>query len=105
MMLVGAALLDPEASKTIGIVSIMLGAFASAVLYPLARAYARRIEGAGDTAGLRRQVADLTAEVEELLRDRVRLTELEERLEFTERVLAQAREREQLRLPGGPEQS
>jgi hypothetical protein len=74
-------------------------AAATIVLFPLFRAIARRIEGRG---GMN---AEARAELEEL-RDRVsrleeahpRMTELEERVDFAERLLAQ---REPERLRGG----
>lgn len=75
------------------------------LLYPLAQAWARRIEGAGasrelldriealEQRGLDTGEADLT---------RQRLAELEERLDFAERLLGQARSA-QAALPRGAE--
>lgn len=59
---------------------------------PLGEALARRVGGASATAG-----AD-PAEVAEL---RTRVSELEERLDFTERVLLQERQGGELRPGGG----
>jgi hypothetical protein len=67
----------------------------------LIRAFARRLEGGqpGDMHALADQVEDLRLRVEEGEATRARLVELEERLEFTERMLAQ--QREAPRLHGG----
>ncbi len=47
------------------------------------------------------RLADLEDRVDELQQVAQRVYELEERLEFTERLLTQVRERDQARLPGG----
>jgi Tfp pilus assembly protein PilO len=72
---------------------IVIAALAAAViiLWPIMRAFGRRLEGkgAGDPA-LRADLDQLqmrVAEVDTLL---ARITELEERVDFTERLLAQA---------------
>jgi hypothetical protein len=69
---------------TIGLVKIFRG--------PLGAAIAERVRGGTPAAG----DPALAAEVEQL---RGRLAEVEERLDFAERLLAQAREADQ--LPGG----
>jgi hypothetical protein len=61
------------------------------ILGPIAKAFADRIRGGEAGAD-----AALAAEVDHL---RGRLAEVEERLDFAERLLAQAREADQ--LPGG----
>ena len=77
-----------------------LGFFAAVVLitYPIVRALARRLEGrsAPDPA-LAAEVEELRARVAELEQRQGTLHELEERIDFTERLLAQ--QREQARLP------
>ena len=77
-----------------------LGFFAAVVLitYPLIRALARRLEGrtAPDPAVMA-EMEDLRARVAELEQHQGRVHELEERIDFTERLLAQ--QREQARLP------
>ena len=77
-----------------------LAFFAAVVLitYPLIRALARRIEGrsAPDPA-VAAEVEDLRARVAELEQRQGSLHELEERIDFTERLLAQ--QRAQARLP------
>lgn len=86
--------MDPGA-----IVMIVLAVVAAAtlVLWPLARALARRLEGKGaqDPAMLREleQMQHRLAEVDAL---HTRVAELEERLDFTERLLAQSREPDRL---------
>ena len=73
------------------IISILV---AGAVLWPLMHALGRRLEGGNDE----REAAALRAQLEELrhqvagLADAARLAELEERVDFTERLLAQQSE-------------
>ena len=71
------------------------------VLPPIAKAFARRLEGRSgrqdeETAA---ELADLQARVGEIDSLQTRMAELEERLEFAERLLATRREADQ--LPGG----
>ncbi|HXV85889.1 MAG TPA: hypothetical protein VD793_04275 [Gemmatimonadales bacterium] len=73
------------------------------VLTPLARALARRMErgasvDSGEVEALREELAHWRARVEEMERTVVRLDELEERVDFAERLLVKGREREA--LPG-----
>lgn len=56
---------------------------------PLGRAFARRIEGRSSEAPeLAERVADLEQRLAELEQERVRMAELEERVDFAERLLA-----------------
>ena len=71
-------------------------AAAAFVLYPLMRAIGRRIEGKSHDPALEREVHELRDRVRELEGGAQRLTELEERLDFAERLLAQRREGAQL---------
>jgi flagellar biosynthesis/type III secretory pathway M-ring protein FliF/YscJ len=66
------------------------------VIIPIANAYAKRLEGTGGAAQRSAEMADLDARVRELEGREHRVAELEERLDFTERLLSQQREREQL---------
>ena len=81
----------------------MVFAGAGSVLLTLARAIAKRIAGGAagskEVEGLRDEVAELRADVEELRGRVAPLDEIQNRLDFTERLLAQARERGQLGAP------
>ena len=82
---------------------ITLGFFAACavVLYPLARAISRRLEGrTGADPALRAEVEQLRQRLEDVEVATHRLLELEERVDFAERLLATQR-RESERLPGG----
>jgi hypothetical protein len=95
------AVLGPEEIKTVGIVVVMVSAVLGAIVYPIARAYARRLEGSAQTAGLRREeLADVYARLETLQQGQERMAELEGRLDFAERLLSKHRDAESLRLPG-----
>ena len=71
------------------------------VLGPIARAFARRLEGKSADSELRGDLEHLREQVAELDQLRARVGELDERVEFAERLLAQGRERDQLQR-GGP---
>ena len=80
-------------------VMVILAALAAAtiVLWPLVRALARRLEGKGaQSAVLQAEVDELRSRVHELEGAQSRLLDLEERLDFTERILTQ---KEPARLP------
>lgn len=84
------------------IVMIVLAALAAVtlVLWPLARALARRLEGkGGPDLQLQAEVDELRARLQEIEVNQSRLAELEERLDFAERILAQ--KAEPARLPEG----
>ena len=67
------------------------------VLWPLARALSRRLEGRGAAdAALRAEVEQLHHRLGEVDAMQGRIAELEERLDFTERLLAQSREPDRL---------
>ncbi len=100
MLLTQLALLGPEEIKTIGIVAVMVSAVLGAIVYPIARAYARRLEAGAQTAGLREELADVYARLEALQQGQERMAELEGRLDFAERILSKQRDAESLRLPG-----
>jgi hypothetical protein len=82
---------------------IALGFFAATatVLYPLMRAIGRRLEGksASQDSALREEIDRLSARLGEVDALQHHVAELEERLDFTERMLAQRRETD--RLSGG----
>ncbi len=83
------------------IVLITLGVFAACavVLYPVFRAIARRIEGKAADAELRAELEELRNRVQELESSQLHVAELEERVDFAERLLSQQRAPE--RLPNG----
>jgi flagellar biosynthesis/type III secretory pathway M-ring protein FliF/YscJ len=61
------------------------------VLYPLVRALARRLEGRGQDPALRGEVEMLHARLGDVEQLEQRVMELENRLEFSERLLTQQR--------------
>jgi hypothetical protein len=71
---------------------IVLAALTAAViiLWPLMRALARRLEGKAGDPALRAEVEQLHARINEVDALHHRIEELEERVDFTERLLAQA---------------
>jgi hypothetical protein len=71
-------------------------ATAALILWPLARALARRLEGGTASKELLAEVDGLRGRVHELEEGQGRLAELEERLDFAERLLAQSREPDRL---------
>jgi hypothetical protein len=78
-------------SKDIAIVSVfaIVALLAAAnLLRPVMRAWACRLEGGVVDPGLSNEVADLRERVAELEGTGARLAELEERLDFAERMLA-----------------
>jgi hypothetical protein len=81
------------------IVAALIGAIY--ILGPLARALARRIEGRGVDAGMQEELHALRERVADMdgLRDRV--LELEERIDFAERLLSRPPQPERLPAPGG----
>ncbi len=82
------------------LVLITLAFVAGTVLiaFPLVRAIARRLEGRrGQDPAVLAEIEDLRARVSELEQRQGIVHEMEERLDFAERLLAQ--QREQARLP------
>lgn len=61
------------------------------VVVPIARAFAKRIEGNPANTGLLSEVEELRTRVSELEAQETRLLELEERLDFAERLLTKGR--------------
>jgi len=78
--------------QVLAIIAIAAVAGIALVLYPIARALARRLEGRGVSQDLLQQVDELRERVRDLEASQHRVAELEERLDFTERLLAQRRD-------------
>ena len=84
-------------SPAIVMVVLLVATACTIVLWPLVRALARRLEGrGGQDAALRGEVEQLQQRLGEVDQLQVRIAELEERLDFTERMLAQSREPDRL---------
>lgn len=72
----------------VAIVAVLIAA--TIILWPLARAFARRLEGRGGAdAALHADVEQVQQRLAEVDALQVRVAELEERLDFAERLLAQ----------------
>jgi hypothetical protein len=72
------------------LISVVAGTL---ILWPIVRALARRLEGKGTVdAGLKADVEHLHQRLGEVDALQARMGELEERLDFTERMLARAPE-------------
>jgi hypothetical protein len=70
---------------------------ATLVLWPIARALARRLEGRGSPdAAMRGELEQLQQRLGEVDAMQTRIAELEDRLDFAERLLAQSREPDRL---------
>ena len=80
---------------------LAIGAAAVAVLFgPIGSAVARRIGGRPEPTDARAEIEEMHARVTDEVDDlRNRLAEVEERLDFAERLLAHGRQADQ--LPGG----
>lgn len=86
------ALAHHMSDPTMVLIAIALLTAITVVLWPLARALGRRLEGKPADGELRGEVARLQQRLGELDALQERVVELEERLDFTERLLAQTRE-------------
>jgi hypothetical protein len=83
--------MDPENLLVAGMLLAGM-ALIGKVVIPIAHAYARRVEGKAGGSEQAREFAELEARVRELEIRESRVAELEERLDFTERLLAQQRD-------------
>jgi uncharacterized protein involved in exopolysaccharide biosynthesis len=84
---------DPGNSEPgMGFVIAMLTAI-TIILWPLMRAFGRRLEGKGTPdSALRAEVEELHTRLAEMDSLQARVLELEERVDFAERLLAQTHE-------------
>jgi flagellar biosynthesis/type III secretory pathway M-ring protein FliF/YscJ len=71
------------------IVAVVLILVAGVVLWPLVRAWARRLERGADDPALREELDHLRTRVAEFEALQQRVMELEERVDFSERLLTQ----------------
>jgi hypothetical protein len=73
-----------------------VGLILAALIWPLIKAIARRIEGGAANAEVRTELEGLRERVRQLEEMQPRMAELEERVDFTERIVAQGREPDRL---------
>ena len=91
-----ALLSNPDGLPMVMMFLVVMTA-ATIILWPIVRALARRLEGRGGVdASLRADVEQLQHRLGEVDGLQGRIAELEERLDFTERLLAQSREPDRL---------
>lgn len=90
-----------QESILIALVIVALSVAGIFLLKPLVQAFARRIEGRGADPALQGEVEHIREQLADLDPLRVRVQELEERVEFAERVLAQRRDQDLLPLAPG----
>jgi hypothetical protein len=95
----------PETTMTLGgslneaaVVIIVLAALCTVgmLVWPLVRALARRLEGGGRNAQLQEELDALRGRLQHLEQSQGRVAELEERVDFAERLLAHGREPDRL---------
>jgi len=83
-----------------GIAAVVLllgvGLILAALIWPLIRALARRIEGGAPSAEMQAELDGLRVRVRRLEEMQPRMAELEERVDFTERIVAKTREPDRL---------
>ncbi len=90
----------PAWIETVATLGLMV--FIGVVLvYPIVRAWARRLERGVVTDDLMDELVHLRERVAELEGQAPRMAELEERVDFTERLLTEARETVRLPREGG----
>jgi hypothetical protein len=79
-------------------VVLLLGAglIVAALLWPLIRALARRIDGGAPSTEMQTELDGLRERVRQLEEMPPRMAELEERVDFTERMVAKTREPDRL---------
>ncbi|HEX6643147.1 MAG TPA: hypothetical protein VF037_00625 [Gemmatimonadales bacterium] len=89
----------PPAIFILALLAIL--ATAIIIFLPLMKAWARRIEGKHlDANEIRGEIDELRGRMQELEADRARFVELEERLDFAERLLAQGQPERRLERGG-----
>jgi hypothetical protein len=88
------------AAWLVAVVVIAALTAATIILWPVMRAFARRLEGKGSAdPALRAEVDQLHSRLTDVDALHARVLELEERVDFTERLLAQAQQPSRLDAP------
>ena len=82
--------------QEIVVVALAVLGTGSVLLWPLIRALARRLEGGGRNAQFQGEVDALRDRLQQLEQSQERVVELEERVDFAERLLAHGREPDRL---------
>jgi hypothetical protein len=82
--------------QEIVVVALAVLGTGSVLLWPLIRALARRLESGGRNAQFQGEVDALRDRLQQLEQSQTRVAELEERVDFAERLLAHGREPDQL---------
>jgi hypothetical protein len=82
--------------QEIVVVALAVLGTGSVLLWPLIRALARRLESGGRNAQLQGEVDALRDRLQQLEQSQERVVELEERVDFAERLLAHGREPDRL---------
>jgi Tfp pilus assembly protein PilO len=89
--------LGPHGGEVIMMIVIASLIACTIILWPVMRAFGRRLEGkGGPDPSLKAEVEQLHQRLADIEPLQTRVAELEERLDFTERLLAQAKEQERL---------
>jgi hypothetical protein len=73
-----------------------VGLILAGLIWPLIKAIARRIEGGAASAEVQAELEGLRERVRQLEEMQPRMAELEERVDFTERIVAKGREPDRL---------
>lgn len=96
-------LIAERVTELVGLVLFMIlfAVVAIKVFGPVARAWARKLEGKVGDPELRAEVDQLRAQLGEVDGLHSRVQELEERVEFAERLLSQKRDQDLLQRGGG----
>lgn len=89
----------PEWIAPVAVVTLLI-IVGAIVFYPLVRAWARRIEQRGQDPMLLDEVQALRDRVAELEQSVARMHEIEDRMDFAERMLTQRAEQARLPEPG-----
>jgi len=90
---------SPPEALILGVLSVVALIVGGVILFPIIRAFARRIEGKAVDPALLSEVEQLRARVAELESVHHRVAELEERVDFSERLLSQGSREAQARGP------